>query len=233
MSMTTPDTLAGNFRYRTFFGHCPSRTAGTLTLKLVKTFEQSHSLRSIKKDIVNEHLVEKHFISDYSIKYDPLNGLLTLNFECPVPLMRVQIYKENSTDSYEALLVDNGKLYDPTYEELLRSEQKLSAPLPFLALPVGEMDDKIQKQITTLFKNIKSDLKGKISEVIIGSNRELTIILSSDKAPTSVFLGNDIWEEKMVKLHKIVAFMEEKGKSPAIINLTNAKKVVVKFSDKF
>ncbi|HLE10217.1 MAG: hypothetical protein A2504_05045 [Bdellovibrionales bacterium RIFOXYD12_FULL_39_22] len=227
------ESTSGNFRYRTSFGHCPSRTAGTLTLKLVKTFEHTNSLRELKKDIVNENLVEKHFISEYSVKYDPIQKLLSLNFDCPIPLMRVQIYKENSTDSYEALLVDSGKLVDPTYEELLRGEQKIINPLPFLALPVGEMDEKIQKQITTLFKGIRKELKNKISEVIIGANRELTIILSSDRTPTSVFMGSDVWEEKILKLQKIVAFMEEKGKTPAIINLTNAKKVVVKFSDKF
>jgi hypothetical protein len=46
-------------------------------------------------------------------------------------------------------------------------------------------------------------------------------------------MGVDEWNLKMTKLEKIVNYMELQKKIPAIINLTNSKKVVVKFNDKF
>ncbi len=52
-------------KYRSSFGYCPSRTAGTLTLKLVKTFEENRSLKAVKEKIINDNLLDEHFISDY------------------------------------------------------------------------------------------------------------------------------------------------------------------------
>jgi hypothetical protein len=219
--------------YRSNLGKCPTRPAGTMALLIVKTFEQSQSLRDVKLKIVNEKWADKYFVSDYKIQYDPYSKVLDLHFNCPEPLMKVQIYKNNGADSYEAILVDNGQLFDPTYEALLRSEKKLTHDLPYLALPVGEMEDKVQSDVTTLVKDMRPGLRSKLSEVILNDNKELTIILSLNGNPSSVFLGPSDWTEKIVKLDKIVNYMELKEKIPAIINLTNSKKVVVKFKDKF
>ena len=41
-------------KYRTFFGRCPSRVAGSLTLGLVKEFERRSLLSDVKKKIINE-----------------------------------------------------------------------------------------------------------------------------------------------------------------------------------
>lgn len=220
-------------RKRTTFGKCPSRAAGTLTLQLIKTFEKNYSLKDVKVKIVKEKLAEKHFISSYRITYDPLKQFVQFKFDCPEPLMKVQIYKNNGLESYDAILVDNGKLFDPTYEVLLRSEKKLTYDLPFLALPVGDMENKFQVQITSLVKDMGLKFRKKLSEVILNESKELTIILSVQGHPSSVFLGSDDWDEKVLKLRKIVKYMETKGKVPAIINLTNLEKVVVKFNDKF
>jgi len=220
-------------RKRTSFGKCPSRAAGTLTLQLIKAFEKNNSLRDVKVKIVKEKLAEKHFISKYRISYDPLKKFLNFNFDCPEPLMKVQIYKNNGLEAYDAILVDNGKLYDPTYEVLLRGEHKLSHDLPFLALPVGDMENKFQEQITSLVKGMGPKFRKKLSEVILNESKELTIILSVKGHPSSVFLGDVSWTEKVGKLRKIIKYMEGKGKIPAIINLTNLEKVVVKFNDKF
>jgi hypothetical protein len=219
--------------YRSNLGKCPTRPAGTMALLVVKTFEQSHSLRDVKLKIINEKWSDKYFVSDYKIQYDPYSKVLDLNFNCPEPLMKVQIYKNGGADSYEAILVDNGQLYDPTYEALLRSEKKLTHDLPYLALPVGEMEDKVQSDVTNLVKDMRPGLRRKLSEVILNDNKELTIILSINGHPSSVFMGPDEWAEKIIKLDKIVNYMELKEKIPAIINLTNSKKVVVKFKDKF
>jgi len=220
-------------RYKTSFGSCPSRVAGTLTLQLIKNFEKSKSLRGLKQKIIKEKLIDKHFIGDYKIQYNPLKKEMKFSYDCPSPLMKVQIYKENGLDSYEAILVDNGRLFDPTYEVLLRGEKKLDYPLPFFAIPVGEMDEEIQRQVTSIVKQMGLNFRKKISEVILNKEGELTIILSVKGQPSSVFLGQKEWDEKVDKLMKIIGYMEQKHKIPAIINLTNSKKVVVKFTDRF
>ncbi len=219
--------------YRSNLGKCPTRPAGTMALQVVKIFEQTHSLRDVKLKILSEKWSEKYFVSDYKIKYDPFSKVLDLSFNCPEPLMKVQIYRKDSADSYEAILVDNGQLFDPTYEALLRAEKKLTHDLPYLSMPVGEMEDNIQIDVTNLVKEMRPGLRSKLSEVILNDTKELTIILSINGHPSSVFMGLGEWSDKLVKLDKIVNYMELKEKIPAIINLTNSKKVVVKFNDKF
>jgi hypothetical protein len=218
--------------YRSNLGKCPTRPAGTMALQVVKAFEQTHSLRDVKLKIVNEKWSDKYFVSDYKINFDPFSKVLDLKFNCPEPLMKVQLYKNNGAETYEAILVDNGQLYDPTYEALLKSEKKLTHDLPYLALPVGEMEDKVQADVTGLIKDMRPELRKKLSEVILNDNKELTIILSVNGHPSSVFMGPDEWSDKVAKLDKIVNYMELKERVPAIINLTNSKKVVVKFKDK-
>ncbi|MFG1494016.1 hypothetical protein ACRXCV_01720 [Halobacteriovorax sp. GFR7] len=218
-------------KYKTAFGKCPSRAAGTLTLKLVKDFEKNRSLRSMKNLVAADKLKEKHFLSDYTIKYNPMEGMLNFIYECPSPLMKVQIYKENGMESYEAILVDNGQLFDPTYEILLRTEKKLNYSLPYLAIPVGEMDKTVQKNITRIIADLDLVFRKLISEVIISDDKELTMILSIKGKPSSVFMGKDEWPLKVEKLTQIIGYMNKKKKIPSVINITNSKKVVVKFND--
>ena len=217
-------------KYKTSFGYCPSRAAGKFTLKLVKNFEEKRSLRSMKSLIHTDRLKEKHFISEYKIKHNPIDGTLKFSFNCPKPLMKVQIYKDNGIESYEAILVDNGLLYDPTYEVLLRGEKKLDYDLPFLAIPVGEMEKDVQEQITSIVGSMDLAFRKKLSEVIVSDSKELTMILSVRGNPSSVFMGKGQWDQKVEKLTKIVSYMSSKRKVPSVINLTNPKKVVVKFS---
>ena len=220
-------------KYRTNFGYCPARVAGGLVLDLVKTFEQTTSLRTLKQRILEEKLDKKYFLSHYTITYDPFKGFLSFIFQCPKPLMKVQIYKEDHPSPYEAVLVDTGELYDAAYETMLKSEKKLKDDLPHLALPVGEMDEKAQVKITNLILSVESSFRKKISEIILAKNGDLTIIMSILGRPSSVFIGNDEWDQKMVKLQRLVEYVRKKHKVPVIINLVNPKKVVVKFNDKF
>ena len=219
-------------RYRTSFGNCPSRAVGNMTLQLVKAFEDSGSLRSLKEMIVREKLDQRSFLSSYQISYDPLRKYLNFKYDCPEALMKVQIYKNNGLESYEAILVENGQLFDPTYEVLLRSDKKLSGDLPFLALPVGNMDDEVQREITSIVSSMDPAFRKKLSEVILNETGELTVILSVKGQPSSVFFGKGEWKDKVLKLGRLVGYMEAKNKIPAIINLTNSKKVVVKFNDR-
>jgi hypothetical protein len=230
-SFSAITTKEKKVKYRTSFGSCPSRTAGTLTLQLIKVFERAQSLRDMKLKIVKEKLKDKYFISDYKINYDPLRDQLNFKFGCPEPLMKVQIFKKGGLESYEAILVETGELFDPTYEVLLRAENKLTKPLPFLALPVEEMDKKLQKDVAGLVMGMDYKVRRNLSEVILDENKELTMILSSKNRASSVFLGKEDWNGKLKKLEKIVSYMGQKKKVPTIINLTNAKKVVVKFND--
>jgi len=220
-------------KYRTSFGSCPSRVAGSLVLKLVKQFEKNFSLKDVKELILLDKLEEKHYVSSYKIDYDPLSKLLDLRFDCPKPLMKVQIYKKNGLESYEAILVESGKLFDPTYEVLLRAEKKLQHELPYLAIPVGKMGESLRKDIATLVNGMPRPIRVNLSEIILNSEKELTVILSISGHPSSVFLGNDKWPVKMDRLYKIVNYMSKKSRVPAIINLTNSEKVVVKFNDRF
>ena len=218
-------------KYRTYFGACPSRSAGSLALNLIKIFEDEMSLKAIKQEIILQRLDQKHFISNYQIKFDPLRNFMVINFECPKPLMRVQVVKDGSDETYNAILVDNGDLYDPTYEVLLRDEQKLKQELPYLALPLKEMDKNIQLHIAKLVKAFGRRVRGMLSEVILNDNLELTVIMSIQGKPTTVFMGKNEWIGKVNKLEQIVTYMQAKNKIPAIINLTNSKKVVVKFNE--
>jgi len=220
-----------DIKYKTFFGKCPSRVAGSLVLKLTKLFEETHSLKELKLKIVQEKLKEKHFLSDYQIEFDPGSSTLSYKFECPDPLMKVVIYKENGVDTYEALLAENGDLLDPTLEVILRSEQKLSGTLPYLALPIGNFDKKDQLKIAKLFSKAPEGIRSKLSEVILDDSGEMTLIMALGDSPTSIFLGDNDWDLKIEKLKKVVDYMETKKKFPSIINLLNAQKVVVKFNN--
>lgn len=234
LALPTPKNKSATkeIKYRTSFGSCPAKVAGTLTLKLARVFDESSSLRQVKKRIVEENLFERHFLENYKISYDPATRLMDFKYECPEPLMKVQVYKEDGKESYDAILVSNAKLVDPTYEELLREEGKLIGDLPYLAMPVGEMEKSVQIKITEMVKAMSPKFRRKLSEVIVGEDKELTVILSIKDHPASVFLGGDLWNEKISKLERLMGYMESKERVPAIVNLTNAEKIVVKFSDK-
>ncbi len=225
--------ITQKIRYQTHFGKCPSRTSGILALKLIKTFEKNRSLARIKTQLIEENLLENHFISNYKINFDPLRNFLKFKFQCPVPLMKVQIYKGNNTSDYDAILTQEGKLLDPTYEIFLRTEEKLTQILPYLALPMNEMNTKISLQISKMIKDMSSNFRKKLSEIIISKNKELITILSIKNRPASAFFGKNEWENKMIKLQKIVEFMKVEQKIPTTINLSNIEKIVVKFDGKF
>lgn len=231
MSFAKTNLGKNRITYQTFFGNCPARSAGTLTIELVKLFEKTKSLYDLKNEIVTNKLDEKYYLSSYQIKYDPMRSKLRFYYDCPNALMKVQIYKKDGDESYSAILVDNGKLFDPSYEILLRGEKKIEGSLPYLALPVNEINEKIQNRVAELMISFKSNFRKRISEVIINDDKELTIIYTHKTRPTSVFFGEYHWLEKSEKFQKIVGFMAKKNKMPSIINMTSAKKVVVKFPD--
>lgn len=217
--------------YRTMFGSCPSKIVGRLALTLMKEFEKKKSLLDVKKKIIDEKLEDKYFLASYKVDYNPLHKMIKFQFDCPKPLMKVQIYKNDGEEFYTAILVDNGKLFDPTYEVLLRSEKILTGQLPRMAIPANLINSEIHMRLTSLFNRLGTGFVKNISEVILNESEELTIILSIGRKPSSAFLGKEFWKEKVLKLNEIVKHMANKKTIPAVINLTNSKKVVVKFSE--
>lgn len=220
-----------DIKYKTNFGSCPSKSAGSLTISLIKQFEKAHSLKDVKDYILEERLEDKFFLSEYSINYNPVDDSLYLSYDCPRPLMKVQIYRENGREQYTAILAEDGRMLDPTYEVLLRAEKKLEKELPFFALPVNILNSDTHKRIVDILTELDTGFVDYFSEIILSEKSELTIILSVNGHPSSIFLGKGNLEEKVKKMIEIVEYLREKRNVPSIVNLTNAKKVVVKFSE--
>lgn len=221
-----------NINYRTYFGSCPTKSSGMLTLILMKEFEKARSLKDVKEKILEEKLDEKFFLSDYRISYNPVIKTLRVNLECPEPLAKVQVYKSNGQEHYSAILADNSKLYEPQFENLMKAEKKLTHNLPLLAISMEQLEGSAPTDLASFIKKMEVDLRKQISEIILSKNNDLTIIFALGGKATSVFMGADLWEEKLSKLSKVVGYVSRNKRYPSSINLVNSKKVVVKFSDK-
>lgn len=218
-----------DLRYQTSFGNCPARPSGLLAIQVMKEFERTRSLKAVKEKFLSEKWEEKFFLSKYTVGYNPVAKKLRLNFDCPEPLVRVQVYKENGREHYSAILVETGKLMDPSYEMVLKAEKRLKVDLPSLAIPVQLLEGETHENFTRFASKLTPATRSKISEIIINDNAELTLIFSLGGRATSVFMGTELWEMKLDKLAKIISYVEQSGKFPSTINITNAKKVVVKF----
>lgn len=221
-------------QYRTYFGECPTTAIGNMTLELVKNFEENgRSLRLMKEKIVKEQFKKKFYLSEYKINYNPLTKYLTFSYDCPRPLMKVSLYSKHGALSGQAILVESGELFNLSYEYLLRKEKKLKSELPSLAIPTENLNEKVGLVISNMIKNLDRKIKNKLSEVILDDDGDLTIIFSFTNQPLSAFFGKNNWQEKSNKLQRIISYMKAKKRLPTIVNLTNSKKVVVKFSDRF
>ncbi|MBF0311871.1 MAG: cell division protein FtsQ/DivIB [Oligoflexia bacterium] len=227
---TTYAENSSNIKVRTSFGDCPTRLIGNLTENLFEEFNKRMSLLDIKKKILVEDLQKKNFISSYEIKYDPLLQILEFKYNCPLPRSLVMVYEKDWNELYRAVLGNNGKLYDPTYEVILREEKKLNHELPMLSFPASEADNELQMQITQILNDVRHNkLTKKISEILINQDKELTIILSYKGRTINVFMGTDQWKEKLEKIEKITEHMALNRNLPTTINISNPKKIVVKF----
>lgn len=220
-----------NIKYQTYFGECPSKSSGMFTLMVMKEFEKAQSLKDVKEKILSEKLDEKFFLSDYRISFNPVIKSLRIQLECPEPLAKVQVYKPNGEEHYSAILSSNSKLYEPQYENLMKAEKKLTYNLPLLAITTEQLEGSAPGALAEFIKLMELDLRKQISEIILSKNNDLTIVFALGGKATSVFMGPDLWEEKLTKLSKIVGYVAKNKRYPNSINLVNSKKVVVKFSD--
>jgi hypothetical protein len=227
-----PDTFTQKqINYKTYIGECPSKSSANFALIVMKEFEKNQSLKMVKEKILKDKLDEKHFLSDYRISYNPVIKTLRLQLECPQPLMKVQVYKSNGNEHYSAILGDNAKLYDPGYENHMKIEKKLTMNLPLLAISMKQLEGDAPTNLVHFIKLMEKDLRGQISEIILSKNNDLTIVFALGGKATSVFMGADLWEDKLTKLAKIIGYVQQNKRYPGSINLVNSKKVVVKFSE--
>lgn len=215
--------------YKTYIGYCPSKSGGEFALHIMDKFNESQSLQQVKETIITEKLDTRYFLSEYKVNYDPLKNLMRIELDCPKPVMKVQITRDTGDEFYTAILASNGKLLDPNYEVLLRAEKKIKGKLPSLVLPVSYVDNNKIFDFIALMDNFPIETKKDISEIVVSEKSELTIILSINGRPSTAFLGENFWDEKVQKLTKVVDYMKNKRKIPSVINLTNTKKIVVKF----
>jgi hypothetical protein len=228
-----PDSFTqNNIKYQTFFGDCPSKSSELMTLTVMKEFEKNHSLKDVKERILREKLDEKYFLSEYRISFNPAIKTVRVNLKCPEPLAKVQVYKTNGDEHYSAILGENAKLYEPQYENLMKAEKKIRFNLPLLAITTDQLEGAAPTILAELMKKMGSEIRSKVSEIILSKNNDLTVIFALGPKATSVFMGSEFWDEKLTKLEKIVSYVSKNKRYPATINLVNSKKVVVKFSDK-
>jgi len=232
MTLLLSSGEAREYKYKTYFGACPTRSAGALTLKLIKEYETDYSLRDVKELISREKLEEKYFLESYKISKNPIEKKLFLSFECPKPLLKVSAIEEAKIPARDFILGSNGNLIDPIYETLLRNEKKIESVLPNLSIPFHQLTEQNRKVLSQMVLQLGDMYQSVLSELIVDSESELTMIMSLQGRPISIFFGSTEWEFKVKKLKQIIEFFNKKNRYPSIINLTNHKKVVVKFSDK-
>ncbi len=223
--------LQNNISYSNSFGSCPTKSASEFSIQVMREFEKEKSLKDVKSRLLKEKWEEKYFISYYKVSFSPVESKLRLVMDCPKALLKLQIYRPDGKEHYSAILANNGKLYDPSYEILLRTENKLERPVPYLAMPVNLLETATHETITHISTTMPKLVQNWLSEVIVNDEKELIMIFSAPGKSTTVFLGKDLWEEKILRLNKIFSYMDKSRHYPSTINLTNAKKVVVKFGN--
>ena len=219
-------------KYKTSFNNCPSQAAGKFAMRALKTFEEKNSLYEVKSDIRKNFLRNKYFIKSYSIEVDPIENILNISLKCPKPLLRGVLMNSEAKGEFESVLVEDGDLFDPTYETLLVGEKKIRSTLPTLAINKESLTDINRAEISRIIMALGSSNFDKIGEVIYDKDNALTIILSHNRKPVSVFMGKGNYHRKARKLSRLLSYVEENNKQPTVINLVNLKKVVVKFAHK-
>jgi hypothetical protein len=225
------EVLQGHFniKYQIENKGCPGRSVNNLAVNLLEIFQEKRSLLSLKQDLLERNLITKNFLSSYKINYHPLKKFLHFNFECPRPFFEVSFYKDDKIAVGEGVLASDGKVYDSTFEVLLKEEGTLKGLLPHLALPASFQERGNLKDVINFFAQVPAAFFAKFAEVILNNEEEMTLILTAESGPVSVFLGHEEIPSKLNKLQRIIDYMTLQKKLPSIINMESLKKIVVKF----
>jgi hypothetical protein len=208
---------------------CPTKAVGDLTLRLMDVFERDKSLKDLKLSIVKNAYERKYFLQNYEIKFNPIEGSLLFTYYCPKPLMKIEIFDSLGIKTFGGTLVSNGEIFKESFLKLLEKESKKELDIPYLSIPHDQINSELTKRIAQLYMSLGDKNKQKVSEIILNPNQELTFIISSSNRVASAFFGQAKWSEKVGKLEKILNHFNSSGKLPSLVNLTNSKKVVVKF----
>ena len=218
-------------KYVLHTNQCPKLHVGKLALSIIKDYEAGSSLLKIKEKLISEGATDKYFLKDYHVEYNPIAHQFHFRFECPRPLLKAQIYDKKLKRSYMGILGDHGEMMDPSFEVVLRQEGMLNEKLPFMAINWEDLVEQKQLKVVKLMDLFPKTIRSNLSEVILNSEDELTLILKTKSKGLSVFLGDDSWDIKLDKLTKVLNHFEKLDKMPALVNLASTKKVVVKFTD--
>ena len=218
-------------KYKTFFGNCPSKVAGDFAFILMKKFEEKPSLYDLKKFIADKKVDAKYFIEDYHINFDPIDNSLKFQLDCPKPLLKANLLNEKNKLSYSAIMTHKGDLVDPSYEVFLQAEQKLNFDLPILTMKFDQGSNRDHEDLALYFSQMDKMVYQNLAEAVLTNQNEMLLILSFDHSPVRVFLGDKNWADKTAKLSRMINYFKVKKKYPSTINLTQSKKIVVKFSD--
>ena len=232
ISNVAQSAIPKKIKYKTSFNNCPSQSAGKFAMRVLKTYEDRRSLYDVKSDINDNYLQNKFFIKNYKIEINPLRNTMDIDLKCPKALLRVVLMDNEADGEFQSVLVDGGELFDPTYETLLLGEKKIKTYLPTFAINKKDLSEKRRKEISKLINLLGDENQQKVSEVIFSEQEILTMILSLNKKPVSVFFGDSGFHEKTEKLRRLLKYVDSNNKQPKVINLINLKKVVVKFAHK-
>ena len=227
--MAFPIAAKNEVSYKIKNYSCPTKVVGDLTLRLMDVFERDQSLKDLKLSIVKNAYESKYFLQDYEIKFNPLEGSLLFTYYCPKPLMKIEIFDSLGIKTFGGTLVSNGEIFKESFLKLLEKESNKELDIPYLSIPHDKINGELTKRIAKLYLSLSDVNKQKVSEIILNSSKELTFIITSSNRVASAFFGQVKWSEKVSKLEKILNHFNASDKLPSLVNLTNSKKVVVKF----
>ncbi len=210
------------------FGSCPRKELGPFSLDLIKHFDQKGSLYDLEQKTL-EQTAWKDYLTFYRFRYHPFHKTLHLKFDCAKPVLALQIYEQKR--SHKAIIAENGKILDWSYLKAFYREHSLENNLPLGAIARSFLDQKNLKRLLGFYDALILGKEFKLSELIVDSEGDLTVVLSSKNGPSTLFIGSKSWESKVLKLNKIIEYFSSLEKFPQKLNLRDSKKIVVKLAE--
>jgi hypothetical protein len=156
---------------------------------------------------------------------------------CSRPLFRVH-FKNNDLEIFEKTLAEDGHLYGPHYEYLYYHDRNVNkknrthnkVDLSYLTIAEKHRENKkFFSEIKNLFQLQQYFFKRYVSEVIFDDDDMLTFVLRHSGGSSVVYFGKNLWVDKLQALKSIMTTFEKKNVLPHLLDLTDLKKVVVKF----
>lgn len=189
-------------KFHTQFNYCPKNKLGPFVISLVNIFESQKSLYKIKTLL--DQNASQYYFSKYSVKKDTMAKTIHFNFECPVPLFKINILEEGKKGEQDviqpqnAILVDSGQVLSTTpynYEEELLMEKKIDEPLGYLSIERDLLEEEeIRKDIGKLVSSMPGHLLKNLSECIFKKSGPI-LIFSYQNRPIELYFNIDNWKQ--------------------------------------